>query len=203
MRIEVSEIGKILDDLSNERMVIIGQPKGVGLTTTLVQYFVKRVFFDEDFSVLILVNNPRTKNQIAELFEDFLNSAYDLKVKFNYNDNIIRVYNNVVAIVCYTTNDLAVFDNVKRDFKFQYSFIEKDEDDEILNYYLTDYLPFCSKTILIATYDTDSSVFYMPDSENILKIIVYSELSKKNIMLLAKTSEYTLQQERITKGIFQ
>lgn len=202
MRIEVSEIGNTLDN-STERMVIIGQPKGVGLTTVLVKYFVKRIFFDEDFSVLILVDNQRMKNQIAEMFEDFLFSAYDLEVKFNYGDNVMRVYNNVVAIVCYTTNDLAIFDDVRRDFKFQYSFIEKDEDHEILNYYLTDYLPFCSKRILIATYDTDNSVFYMPDADNILKVVVYSELSKKNILLLSKMSEYTLQQEKITKGIFQ
>ena len=201
MRIEISKIPEVLEN-SNERMVVIGQPKEVGLTTVLIDFFSKKMFFEEDFSVLILVNDIRIKNKIAQMFEDFLESFYDFKTKFNYSNNTLKVYNNVVVIISYSNNDLAIVENVESNFKFAYSFVEKDEDDEVLNKYLTDYLPFQSNRIVIATYDTENSVYYMPEDENVLKINVYSELSKQNIQNLNRISAYTLNYEKIIKGLF-
>jgi hypothetical protein len=201
MRVQVNEIGKILNE-SKERLVIIGQPKGVGLTTSLIEFFTEKLFFEENFSVFLLVDNIRTKSEIANMLEEFLYSAYEYNTKFNYSNNVIKVYNNILAIISYTDSDLAIIEDVNSNFKFQYGVIEKDDDNEMLNYYLTEYLPNICNRIIVATYDKEDSIFYMVEDENVLKLIVFSELSKKNIQMLNRMSDYTLDFEKITKGYF-
>lgn len=201
MRVQVNEIGKILNE-SKERLVIIGQPKGVGLTTSLIEFFTEKLFFEENFSVFLLVDNIRTKSEIANMLEEFLYSAYEYETKFNYSNNVIKVYNNILVIISYTDSDLAIIEDVNSDFKFQYGVIEKDDNNEMLNYYLTEYLPNICNRIIVATYDKEDSIFYMVEDENVLKLIVFSELSKKNIQMLNRLSDYTLDYEKITKGYF-
>lgn len=199
------DISKLQEKLAsfNKKMLIIGQPKGVGLTTEMLQYFCKNLFFEEDFSVMVLCDSQRSKLDVIEMAKDFLYSAYDYESHFDYSTNTLRVFNNVLAIISYKTNETAIVDNVKRNFKFKIAYIDKDEDSEILNYYLTDYLLLCSERQIIATYDTESSIFYIPDNDQYIeKIVVSSELSKKNILALSRLDTYSFDYEKIIKGYF-
>lgn len=192
----------VLDNLS-DKMLIIGQPEKVGLTTLLLKYYAEKLFFEEDYSVLFLVNSNREKLSIAKQITTYIKECCGVDTAFDLNSNVLKVFNNAFAIINYKKNDIAQIIGTKINFQFHHSVIENDEKDEVLDgFYLTEFLPMYSKHILVCTYDQDDSIFYMPDAENIKKIIVYSDLSKKNIMKLSTLPDYTEQKERLTKGHF-
>jgi len=201
-RIDISNLQEKLTSF-DKKMLIIGQPKGVGLTTEMLKYFCKNLFFEEDFSVLILSDGHKSKADIVDMAKDFLYSAYEYDTTFDFSTNTLRVFNNVLSVINYKINETTIVDNVKRNFKFKIAYIDRDEDSEILDYYLTDYLLLCSNQQIIATYDTENSIFYIPENEDFIeKIIVSSELSKKNRSELTKLDTYTYEYEKIIKGFF-
>jgi hypothetical protein len=201
-RIDISNLQEKLTSF-DKKMLIIGQPKGVGLTTEMLKYFCKNLFFEEDFSVLILSDGHKSKADIVDMAKDFLYSAYEYDTTFDFSTNTLRVFNNVLSVINYKINETTIVDNVKRNFKFKIAYIDRDEDSEILDYYLTDYLLLCSNQQIIATYDTENSIFYIPENEDFIeKIIVSSELSKKNRYELTKLDTYTYEYEKIIKGFF-
>lgn len=201
-RIDISKLHEKLS-LFEKKMMIIGQPKGVGLTSEILKYFCHNLFFEEDFSILVLCDSHTSKLDIIEMAKDFLFSAFDYECEFDFSTNTLRVYNNVLAVINYKTNETTIVDQVKRNFRFKFAYVDRDEDSAILNYYLTDYLLLCSDQQIISTYDTENSIFYIPDNDDFIeKIIVSSELSKKNIMCLSKLEAYSYEYEKIIKGLF-
>lgn len=200
-RIELSEINSILDFLE-ERMLIVGQPKGVGLTTQILEYFCWRMFWEEKFSVIMLADDLKTKNQITDSIEIFFKEVFDIEVFFNYKTNVITVFDNFISVIVYKNNEISKLDKISKDFKFNYSYVDRDDTNDLLEYYLTEYLPNKSEKIIVSTYDVDESLFYLPEIENVKKVIVYSDLSKKNIYNLRSIPEYTLNYEKIVKGQF-
>lgn len=201
-KIEISELKKELD-LFDKKIMIIGQPKKVGLTTEIVEYFCEKLFFEESFSLLFLVDNPKSKSEIVELFEKTLFFNYDYKTSFDFSKNVLTVFNNNLSLINYKKKEITTLSKINKEFKYNISYIEKDDDNEILNYYITEYLPLISKQQIIATYDTEKSIFYIPkNDEYITKIIVYSQLSITNIKNLNNIDSYTHEYEKIIKGLF-
>jgi hypothetical protein len=197
--IDINNISEYLENF--EGLLIIGQPKGVGLTTRVLQFFSEKLFFEEDFNVLVLADNVRDKAMIIDLIKSFIKDHYDYETNFDYHKNYLKVFNNFFAVIDYKLKEVCTFE-VTEGFKFNYSYVDKDDNNEILNYYLTDYLPSCSKKIIISTCDKDENIFYMEESSGVTKIIVNSKLSNENILKLSKLPEYTINYERLIKGQF-
>jgi hypothetical protein len=197
--IDINNISEYLENF--EGLLIIGQPKGVGLTTRVLQFFSEKLFFEEDFNVLVLADNIRDKAMIIDLIKSFIKDHYDYETNFDYHKNYLKVFNNFFAVIDYKLKEVCTFE-VTEGFKFNYSYVDKDDNNEILNYYLTDYLPSCSKKIIISTCDKDENIFYMEESSGVTKIIVNSKLSNENILKLSKLPEYTINYERLIKGQF-
>ena len=120
-RIDISRLHERLSTFE-KKMMIIGQPKGVGLTSEILKYFCRNLFFEEDFSVLILCDNHTSKLDIIEMVKDFLYSAYEYECVFDFSTNTLRVFNNVLAVICYKTNETTIVDQVKRGFKFKIAY---------------------------------------------------------------------------------
>lgn len=199
------DISKLQDELNvfNKKMLIIGQPKGVGLTTEMIRFFCYKMFFEEDCSVIFLCEGSKTKTEIIHLFQDFLYTGFEYESFFDYSSNVLRVFNNVLSVINYRTNETTTVDNVVRNFKYKYAYVDRDEDSQILNYYITDYLLLCSNQQIIATHDTENSIFYIPDNDEFIeKLIVYSDLSKNNISGLSRLGTYTFEYEKLIKGQF-
>ena len=198
-KIDINSVPEYIENF--EGLLIIGQPKGVGLTTRVLHFFCEKMFFEEDFNVLVLSDNVRDKAMMVEIVKKFLSENYDYQTNFDYETNYLKVFNNSLAIISYKSKEVCTFD-AEDGFKFNYSYVDKDDNNEMLNYYLTDYLPSCSKKIIIATYDKDDNIFYIQESEGVNKIIVYSEFSNENIIKLNELTDYTLNYERLIKGQF-
>lgn len=186
---------------NNEKLVIIGQPKEVGVTTTMLEYFTQKCFFEENFNIIIFVENQPTKITCAQIIQNFLKENYDYNGIFDYALNYFNIFNNKLCILSYK-NDEKCFFEVHENFLFDYAYFDKDENNKLANYYLSEYLPLISKQLLISTYDYPESIFYMDGLNENQKVIVYSEKSKQNILDLKLLPYYTTFYEEIIKGEF-
>ncbi|MEY3404500.1 MAG: hypothetical protein RLZZ86_4122, partial [Cyanobacteriota bacterium] len=75
MIVDVSKISEVISS-SKEELIIIGQPKSIGLTTQMVIYFCDLLFFEEDCSILVVCDDSKTKNYIVNLAQDILKENY-------------------------------------------------------------------------------------------------------------------------------
>ena len=202
MIIELSKISEFISS-SKEDLLIIGQPKGIGLTTEIVTFFCDALFFEEDCYILILCDDTKSKSYIINLAKDILSLNYSYDATYDYNNNFMKVYNNVLSVIAYKKYDKSNFTTDKVDFKFKYSYVDKDDNNDLLNYYISVYLPPISKQMIVATYDTPTSLYYIGDFEGkIKKVIVNSENQKENISKMYDNEVYTLEYETILKGKF-
>lgn len=201
-KIHVQEIGPVIDEF-DKKLLIVGQPKGVGLTTELCYYFAKKLFFDESFSLFVVTGDIRDKIFIADTITKFLFDNYGYETFFNYEKNVLYVYNNFVGVVIDSEMEQVVVDSKGGDLKLDCVYIDKHINNDVMNYYLLDFIPSSSKIGIVSTYDTEDSIFYAPDTELIEKIIVHSERSKKQTKSLKDKDSYTIGYEKIIKGEFE
>jgi hypothetical protein len=204
MIVDVSKISEVISS-SKEELIIIGQPKSVGLTTQMVIYFCDLLFFEEDCSILIICDDGKTKNYIVNLAQDILKENYDYNAQYDYDNNFFKVYNNVFSVISYKKYDKSNFTTEKENFKYKIAYVDKDDNNHLLNYYITTYLPAFSEKMIVATYDTPTSLYYINEvKDKIKKVIVRSEKYDQNIKeLLFNQEVYTLEYETIIKGEFK
>lgn len=197
----IKDLGQFIENSTHE-LIVLGQPKGIGVTTNVILYFVDKFFFEEPFNVLILVENMQEKITVAKIFEKYLFEDYNLKVKFDYSTNKLSYLDNNVVILSYTHEDKSEL-FVPENFKFDYGYIDKDANTPKLNYFLTDYLPFNCEKIIVATYDFEDSIYYMKQLSDEQKTIVFSEQLYSNLVELDNLPSYTIEYEKIIKGEFK
>lgn len=198
-KIDVSQIGDVLSNF-DKKLLVVGQPKGVGLTTEVMTFFAEKLFYEESFSVLILANNHFERLNMVEFLKKYYKENFDYDTTFNFNTNILYVFDNFVGIVI--DDEKVVYNTSSVNHIFDFLYIDKDSESEIVDFYLENILPNnCAKGV-IATYDTPNSIFYMPDAKLVEKIIVHSERSKENIQKLSELGSYTDGYEKIIKGNF-
>lgn len=198
-KIDISQIGEVLSNF-DKKLLIVGQPKGVGLTTEIMTFFAEKLFYEESFSVLILANSHIERLNIVEFLKKYYKENFDYDTAFNFNDNILYVFDNFVGIVI--EDEKVVYNTSSSNHIFDFLYIDKDSESDFVDYYLENILTtICAKGV-IATYDTPDSIFYMPDAKLVEKIIVHSERSKENIQKLSELGSYTDGYEKIIKGNF-
>lgn len=200
-KIHVKDLGKFVENCPHN-LIVLGQPKRIGVTTNIILYFVDKFFFEEPFNVLILVENMQEKITVVKLFEKYLFEDYGLKLKFDYKTNKLSYIENNVIILSYVHEDKSEL-FVPEGFKFNFAYIDKDANDQKLNYFLTDYLPFNCEKIIVATYDFEDSIYYMEQLSDEQKTIVFSEQLYSNLVKLDNLPSYTLEYEKIIKGEFK
>ena len=195
-------VSKVADFLSNfnKKLLIIGQPKGVGLTTEVISFFAEKLFYEESYSVLILARSYGEKLNIIEIFNSHFKNNFDYDITFSFDTNVLYVFDNFAGIV--VEDEKASFNTSTPKHAFNYLYIDKDDQSDIVNYYLEEILPNNCEKGIIATYDTPDSIFYMPDAQLVEKIIVHSERSKENIQKLNELGSYTDGYGKIIKGLF-
>ena len=198
-KIDISQIGEVLSNF-DKKLLIVGQPKGVGLTTEIMTFFAEKLFYEESFSVLILVNSHIERLNIVEFLKKYYKENFDYDTAFNFNNNILYVFDNFVGIVI--EDEKVVYNTSSSNHIFDFLYIDKDSESVFVDYYLENILTTICVKGVIATYDTPDSIFYMPDAKLVEKIIVHSERSKENIQKLSELGSYTDGYEKIIKGNF-
>ncbi|MGI9214255.1 MAG: hypothetical protein ACR2HS_00885, partial [Gammaproteobacteria bacterium] len=151
--------------------------------------------------VLILSNNHVERLNIIEILKRCCKENFDYDTTFDFNSNVLYVFDNFVGVVI--EDEKVVYNTSSSNHIFDYLYIDKDDESEVVDYYLENILPSSCAKGVIATYDTPNSIFYMPDANLVEKIIVHSERSKKNIQKLSELGSYTDSYGKIIKGNFE
>jgi hypothetical protein len=169
-----------LDDLYDyfidKKFTIVGSPMGVGFSTMMANWTAFKMFFEDNYSIIILTNDR--KSQIDMLFK--IQKAYEFfKCPLIQDGNLLHTKSKKMSGVYVLNYNEFPLENLTED----YDLIIVDNDDcsehlydNIVN--LFDH----SKQLLFNTYDLPQSLFH--NLENVDKVTVYSEYSKDNWKLL-------------------
>ena len=196
-KINIFEIGQFIENCPYD-LVVIGQPKSIGTTTAMLDFFSNKIFWEETFNVLILVESQQSKANCAQYLREYFFEVFGIQKTFNFLENFFEIFGNKISILSYKNQDKIGGDEII----FDYGYVDKDEDNELLNLYLTEYLANICKKIVIATYDFPNSLYYSPFLIDEQKTLVTSQKYFKNLSDLNNLETFSFTYEKTIKGEF-
>jgi hypothetical protein len=192
-RIEVSQLWKSIE--AND-FLIVGSSKGVGFSTFIAEWTAEKLFFKDNYSMLILTENVADEINIISKIINF--HKYYHVDGLKRDSNIIyseRKNGSAVGVFCYNNIDLEAIE----DF---YNVIIVDSDDFSNKLYSSVYnLLSNTSKLIFNTYDLPQSIYYnLPEVE---RVILFSEYNKNLRKKLSNTYSSTINFDRILDGKFE
>lgn len=184
----------LYDHISDNKFTIVGSPKGVGFSTIMANWIAFKMFFNNDFSIVVLTDCR--KSQIDMLFK--IKKAYDIfQCQLIQEGNLLYTKSKKssgVYVLNYNEIPLETLDE-------QYDLIIVDKDD--FSDYLYEHVIHLfdsSKQLIFNTYDLPQSIFH--NLEDVEKVTIYSEYSKDNWSLVNEDTN-AINYQRILLGLFK
>jgi len=189
----LSYFENIPDLLESTKLLLLGFPSGVGFTTSMAKYLANQLFFENNYSALVLVNSEWEKSQYVQHIEDMFLDIYKYE-SYQYQNNILTVENNYVQIVNVHKEDIS-FDS---DHIFNLMLIDNEQADSIYYEVLSNNANF--ERVIVGTYDYSDSLYYKVDER--VSIRIYSNLSQSNIEELKEKEILNINEEKLIRGNF-
>ena len=187
-----------MQHIETNDFLIVGSPKGVGFSTYIAEWIAYKVFFEEDFSALILTDSRRDKLGMAfKIKKAFEYYQYPLEYSIEEGKHILYTKGDSGSGVCIINYDEFDLDSITD----EQDAIIIDNDD--FSSYLYNHVPKMkeiAKKLVFNTYDVPHSIFYNIKAP---KVIISSKFSRENIRKNYNRYPNRINFDRILLGAFE
>lgn len=183
--------------IEKNEFLIVGSPKGVGFSTVIAEWIAYKIFFEEEYSILVLTCNRKDKIDMTFKIRKAM-EYYQYPLENDYSDkNILYTKGELGSGVCIMSYHELNFDTITE--KFDLIVVDKDDFSDYL-YNNLETLIYSSEKMVFNTYDVPHSIFHNYDGE---KIVLASEHSKENIKNNIGKYPMRINYDRILLGNFK
>ena len=166
MRVNIENLDYYLE--TSERL-IVGSPKQVGFSTKIAKYVYNKVFYSDEYSVLILTKDLKSK---VDMIHKLKQQSKTKDFALDLDGNVLYTKGEKGSGVCVINYADFNFSNITE----KYDLIIVDEDDMSDNLYDNMWILFeYSNKTIINTYDLPDSIFYHLECPKITLKSKYSE----------------------------
>jgi len=191
---ETIDIVNLNEYISNSDSLIVGSPKGVGFSTYISELIAHYMFFNDEYSILVLTDSRKSKIDI--LFR--IQKAYEnFGIELQRNGDILYTESEIGSGVCVINYDEYKLKMIEDNFDMV--IVDKDDFSNFLYSHFVN-LKEHSKKIIFNTYDLPHSIFY---NVNLDKIILRSKYSDENIQKNYGKHPNIINYDRVLLGEFK